>query len=486
MAQPARRAEQHGSGGEAAALWSETLNYLRANNPAESRARFDALHPLEIRNGVLLVRTQSGVERDHLHAEYRGVFADALRIVSGHLLNIRFVAPGEDDAQSAPHAGDAAAGSAADQNGSDRAVVIGGGMGQRTAERRARGALRLAINPDNTFRNFVMGPGNRLAHAAASAVAEEPGRRYNPLFIHGGVGLGKTHLLQAIYLSIADQNPDWVVEYVSCEEFTSEFMEAVQAGRMSEFRHEFRDIDMLVIDDVHFLAKRDRTQEEFFHTFNVLYQSNKQIVLSSDAPPEDIPDLEERLVSRFKWGLVTGVEQPDYETRIAIVQTKARLRGVDLGQGVAEHIAAAIDSNIRELEGAIVNLQVRAKVDERPIDLDLARATIEPPAETKPHVAATMQRVIDLIVDYYAVKLSDLQSKKKTRSIARPRQVLMYLARRHTRHSLEEIGGYLGGRDHTTIMHGANKITSLRATDRALSAELDHLESQLGVDEAPD
>ncbi|MCW5757049.1 MAG: chromosomal replication initiator protein DnaA [Phycisphaeraceae bacterium] len=433
---------------EAQQLWAKILDTVRADHPTIVRLWFEDLWPQDLDSGSLRVRCNDEFQRDHMERQCGKAFNEAARLASGRLVHVQFLGPN-------------------------------GRAGPSTPPRSAR---QLAINPDNTFENFVMGPGNRLAHAAAQAVAEEPGKRYNPLFIHGDVGLGKTHLLQAICIRIMSQHPDWVIEYVSCDEFTSQFMEAVQAGRMSDFRHEFRQVDMLVIDDVHFLAKRDRTQEEFFHTFNALYQTNRQIVLSSDAPPEDIPDLEDRLVSRFKWGLVTAVEAPDYETRIAIVQTKARLRGIVLGEGVAEHVAACIDSNIRELEGAITNLQIRAAVDGRPVDLALARETIAAPQREDAQASATMQAVLDAAIAFYGVKLSDLQAKKKTRSIARPRQVVMYLARKHTRHSLEEIGGYLGGRDHTTVMHGAGKVAELITSDPSFAAEIERLEARIAGD----
>ncbi|MEQ8844853.1 MAG: chromosomal replication initiator protein DnaA [Phycisphaerales bacterium] len=434
---------------EAAALWEQSLGTIRAEHPTIVRTWFEDLRPVSLDAGQLTIGCPSDFQRDHLHNLCRRAFSDAASIASGRLVNVRFVSL------------------------------------NAAASKPPRVARQLAINPDNTFENFIIGPGNRLAHAAAKAIAEEPGRRYNPLFIHGDVGLGKTHLLQAICITIQAMHPDWTIEYVSCDEFTGQFMEAVQAGRMSEFRNEFRQVDMLVIDDVHFLAKRDRTQEEFFHTFNALYQTNRQIVLSSDAPPEDIPDLEDRLVSRFKWGLVSFVEAPDYETRIAIVRTKAKLRGLVLGEGVAEHIAACIDSNIRELEGAITNLQIRASVDGRPLNLELARETIIAPERTAAPTSATMQAVLDATTGFYGVKLADLQARKKTRSIARPRQVVMYLARKHTRHSLEEIGGYLGGRDHTTVMHGASKVAELLKTDPAFAAELERLEARMLGDQRP-
>ncbi len=336
----------------------------------------------------------------------------------------------------------------------------------------------LVINPDNAFENFVVGPGNRLAHAAAQAVAANPGRSYNPFFVHGGVGLGKTHLLQAVCLRLFESNPGLVMYYTSCEAFVTQFIESVQSGEMGQFRHRFRDVDVLVIDDIHFLAKRDRTQEEFFHTFNSLYQANKQIILSSDAPPHEIPDLEDRLVSRFKWGLVAKIEPPCYETRVAILRTKARLRGMPISDEVACYIAGRIDSNIRELEGAIVGLQMRAMVEQRPIDLELARLTLGDEAPAVPVGEPTIQHIINVVVEFYGIKVTDLQSKHRHRSITLPRQVCMYIAKRVTRHSLAEIGGYMGGRDHTTVLHAINVVEAKRDSDGEFAAVLKSLEER--------
>ena len=342
-----------------------------------------------------------------------------------------------------------------------------------------RSSLSLALNPDYTFDNFVIGPTNRLAHAAALAVAEKPGRTYNPFFVHGSVGLGKTHLLQAVCLRILETSPGTRIYYTSCEGFITQFMEAVQAGEMSAFRHTFRDVDVLAIDDVHFLAKRDRTQEEFFHTFNSLYQAQKQIILSSDAPPEDIPDLEERLVSRFKWGLVSHVGPPCYETRIAILRNKAKMRGFEIDDEVAGFVAARIDSNIRELEGAIVKLQVMAQVERRPIDMDMAVSALGADAVGRGDKQVQIQAIIDAVTAYYGVKLTDLQSKRRHRSVAIPRQVCMFLCRRHTRYSLEEIGGYFGGRDHTTVMHAVKTIETRVDADGDFAQVIRRLDEQV-------
>jgi chromosomal replication initiator protein len=321
----------------------------------------------------------------------------------------------------------------------------------------------LVVNPDYNFRNFVVGPGNRMAHAAAMAIAANPGRVYNPFFVHAGVGLGKTHLLQAICLQIAEASPEARMYYTSCEGFVTQFFESVQHGEMADFRHRFRDVDVLVIDDIHFLAKRESSQEEFFNTFNALFQARKQIILSCDAPPEDIPELEERLVSRFKWGLVTKIEPPIFETRASILKTKAAIRGLTLPDDVACFIASRINTNIRELEGAIVKLHIQSTVEGRPIDLALAKEALGDHA-AEPKGEPTLDAVIGAVTEFYNVRVAELQSKGRQRSIVLPRQVCMYLARKCTHRSLAEIGGFLGGRDHTTVMHAVDTIERKRRT----------------------
>jgi len=337
----------------------------------------------------------------------------------------------------------------------------------------------MLICPDYTFDQFVQGPGNRLALAAAMAVAEKPGESYNPFFVHGGVGLGKTHLLQAICQTIMREAPDTRIYYISCESFTSQFMHAVRQGQMSDFRHRFRNVDVLMIDDVHFFSKREQSQEEFFHTFNTLYQARKQIVLSSDAAPNDIPDLEERLVSRFNSGLVAQIEKPSYETRVSIVKMKAGLRNMDLPDEVAAYIASKIDSNIRELEGAITKLGMLSRLEKAPIDLVLAKEAMGKHGPGESNRQPSVQHIIEVVCDYYDVKLTEILSKRKYKSIAQPRQICMWLARRLTRYSLEEIGGYFGGRDHTTVLHAIKAIDVRQGTDERLAGDIAHLRASL-------
>jgi len=337
----------------------------------------------------------------------------------------------------------------------------------------------LTINPDNSFENFVQGPENRFALAAAKAVASGAGGQYNPLFLQAAVGLGKTHLLQAIVLGVKARRPDALVYCTSCEGFMSQFMDAVQAGVMAQFRTKFRHVDVLLIDDIHYLAKRERTQEEFFHTFNALHQAGKQIVLSSDAAPSEIPELEARLVSRFNCGLVAKLEPPTYETREQIVRAKAALRGVTIKEDVAAYVASVIDGNIRDLEGALTKLQVMADVDRREIDVALARQALGSADQIRPEPRVQMRGIIDLVTDYFGVTEADLVSKRRHRSVTQPRQLCMFLARHNTHFSLQEIGHQFGDRDHTTVMHAVRTIEDRCGLDAEFKQTVRLLEERL-------
>jgi chromosomal replication initiator protein len=330
------------------------------------------------------------------------------------------------------------------------------------------------LNDDYTFGRFVVGPTNGLAHAAALAVSEKPALAYNPLFLHGSVGLGKTHLLQATCRSVLDRRPDLRILYLSCETFANQFIQAVQSGDLKNFRYRYREVDVLVIDDIHFLANKERTQEEFFHTFNQLYHSRRQIILSSDSHPRDIPAMEERLVSRFKWGLVTEIEPPGFETRLHIVRMKSEQRGARFPEDVCEFIANQITSNIREVEGAIYKVASLSELMHRPIDLGLAKEALRDSLSGSRR-QVTIESIARVVTAHFGVKAVDLQSKKRTRSIAHPRQVCMWLARRLTDHSLVEIGGYFGGRDHTTVLYALEKVDRGCLMDKQLKELLDSL-----------
>lgn len=338
----------------------------------------------------------------------------------------------------------------------------------------------VGLNPKYTFENFVVGPCNRFAYAAAMGAAEAPGKAYNPLFLHGNVGLGKTHLLQSLCYTLLETRPDVRILFLSCETFVNHFINALENGDLERFRNKYRNVDVLVVDDIHLLANKERTQEEFFHTFNTLYNANRQIVLSSDSPPKDIPTLQDRLVSRFKWGLVTEVEPPCFETRMAILKRKSRERGHELDDEIAKLLAERIDTNIRELEGAITKLLTFADLSNQPVSAELARATLGDIFALR-RGQPTMDDILALVTKAFSVKLSELQSKKRTNAIAYPRQVAMYLARKITRHSLEEVGGYFGGRDHSTVLYAVDKIQRLMGEDpetrRAVEGLLGDLEA---------
>lgn len=440
-------------------FWRDVLAHLRRHHPDVCRQWFDDITPLGFDGVVLIARIDNDIRRGYLERHCAACFTDALQARTGRLVSIRFVGaaenhPARPQAQHAP----------ARQ-----------GPGAATPP---PGNPPFVIDPDFAFEHFIVSPENRIAHAASMAVAANPGTAYNPLFIHGGVGLGKTHLLHAISLRLLSATPALALHYLPCDEFSSQFMDAVQAGHMTAFSHRFRDLDVLLIDDIHFLAGRDRTQEEFFHTFNALLRGGRQIVLSSDAPPDEIPDLEARLVSRFQSGLVVEVAFPSYETRVRIVKQKARMRGIDLPDEVAAHIASKATSNIRQLEGALTRVQVQHIADYQPISLALARAALDAPAQAA-RADITLEGIIDVVVGYYGVRLSDLQSPRRQKSIVRPRQVCMYFARRHTRFSLQEIGERFGRRDHTTVMHAIRTIERRRDTDLAFGRVLQALEEQL-------
>jgi chromosomal replication initiator protein len=346
---------------------------------------------------------------------------------------------------------------------------------------RRNGLLRnsdFALNDKYTFDNFVVGPCNRFAHAAAVGVAESPARAYNPFFLHGSVGLGKTHLLQSVCFALLQNDQKVRILFLSCETFVNHFISALENGDLQKFRNKYRNIDVLVVDDIHVLANKERTQEEFFHTFNSLYNAGKQIVLSSDSPPKDIPTLQERLVSRFKWGLVTEIEPPCYETRMAILKRKSRERGRELPEEVASLLAERIESNIRELEGAVTKLIGYASLSNQPISRDLVRDVMSDLFVVR-RGQPSMDDILKVVTEHFGVKLTELQSRKRTNAVAHPRQVAMFLARRITRHSLEEIGGYFGGRDHSTVLYAVDRVQKRAQQDDDLRNVIADLLGQL-------
>ena len=320
------------------------------------------------------------------------------------------------------------------------------------------------LNPRYTFDTFIVGPSNQFAHAACRAVAEAPSRSYNPLFIYGGVGLGKTHLMHAIGHYVLQHDPALKLTYISSERFMNEMINALRYDRILDFRERYRSVDVLLVDDIQFVSGKEGTQTEFFHTFNALYDSQKQIVLSSDHPPHQIPALEERLRSRFEWGLIADIQPPDIETRVAILKRKAEAEAVPLPDGVAMYIAGRIKSNIRELEGSLIRLIAFASLTGREISLELTQETLKNFIDQDDR-AVTIESIQRFVSDYYQLKFADLKSRNNSKSVAMPRQIAMYLCKSLTLASLPEIGRNFGGKHHSTVIHSIKKVENLRKTD---------------------
>jgi chromosomal replication initiator protein len=324
------------------------------------------------------------------------------------------------------------------------------------------------LNPKYTFDTFVIGVNNRFAHAASLAVAEAPAKAYNPLFLYGGVGLGKTHLMHAIGHYILEHVPSTRVLYLSSEKFTNEFINAIRDNRGESFRTKYRNIDVLLIDDIQFLAGKEQTQEEFFHTFNALHEERKQIVISSDRPPKEIPTLEERLRSRFEWGLMTDIQPPDLETRIAILRKKAKAENLDIPSEAMVYIANQIDTNIRELEGALIRVVAYSSLINQDISSHLAAEALKDIIPSSRPRMISMQDIQQKVGDLYGLKLEEFKARKRTKAVAFPRQIAMYLSRELTDYSLPKIGEAFGGRDHTTVIHAHEKITQQLKIDQDL------------------
>ena len=428
--------------------WSDIVALVRSAHPELVRRWFDSLEPVELDHGVLGVRIVSTAHHQYLTRQCQQAFNEAAQTATGRLITITFLSPPPPEE-------------------SDRPLRFEAETDQ------------IVLCDEYNFENFVTGPCNQLAHAACIAASDTPGRVYNPLFIHGNVGLGKTHLLQAACHRIRAADASAKVLYISCETFTNHFVEAIERGALQQFRDRYRYVGALIIDDIQYLAAGERTREEFFHTFNTLFQSQRQIILSADEPPRKIPGLEDRLVSRFSWGLVAPIDPPSLETRMAIARKKAKLRCIDLPDGVAHYIAATATSNTREIEGALTKIIALSQQYGGTIDLNIAKEALADDDARQQGTKITMQDILQAVMDRFNVRLADLQGKRRSRSLAFPRQVCMYLARELTPLSLEEIGGYFGGRDHTTVLHATRAIQGQRDRDPELQATLRHLAEDL-------
>jgi chromosomal replication initiator protein len=392
------------------------------------------------------VRVPNPLFKDWLTKHYSGVISEAMTELKRPDLQVNFVADAQSDAASIPLS-------------PAEAAALETGPAPTTQ------AGPAGLNPRYTFDSFIVGSSNQFAHAACRAVAEAPSRSYNPLFIYGGVGLGKTHLMHAVGQYVLQHDRGLKLTYISSERFMNEMINAVRFDRVLEFRERYRSVDVLLVDDIQFLAGKEGTQTEFFHTFNALYDSQKQLVLSSDSPPHEIPALEERLRSRFEWGLTADIQSPDLETKVAILKKKAETEAVPLPDNVAMYIAGKIKSNIRELEGSLIRLIAYASLTGQQISLPLAQDVLKNILDHE-QKAVTIEIIQKFVADYYNLKMLDLKSRNNSKSVAMPRQIAMYLCKSLTHASLPEIGRSFGGKHHSTVIHSIRKVEDLRKNDR--------------------
>jgi chromosomal replication initiator protein len=350
---------------------------------------------------------------------------------------------------------------------------------RRTGRFDEKGPYAGTLNPRNTFENFVVGANNQLAHAAALAVAQAPAQAFNPLFIYGDTGLGKTHLMHAVGHSILRTNPDAKVAYLSTEKFTNEFIQALQENSLTRFRQRYRNVDVLLLDDVQFLSGKERIQEEFFHTFNDVFESGKQVVLSSDRPASEIAKLEARLVSRFQWGYVADIQTPDFETRVAILRTKAACLKFDVPPAVINFLAQHVSKNIRRLEGALIKVASYSALTNKPLDLPTVEVLLQDVLMEQAQNQLTLETIQKRVADHFQIRHSDMTSKRRPANIAQPRQIAMYLARQLTKHSLQEIGDAFGGRDHGTVIHACKTVENMMEQDDSVRGSVEFLKAQL-------
>jgi chromosomal replication initiator protein len=415
--------------------------------------------------GILFVRVPT-VEFRHVGDKYNDLIQEALDNLGLEYQDVQFVTP-EDDPAATPvrHDGGLTAHSAPVVTHPSQARFDWDGAAQ--------------LNPRYTFDAFVIGSGNQFAHAACQAVAERPSKAYNPLFLYGGVGMGKTHLMQAIGHEIAKRMPQCAICYVSSEKFTNEMINSLRYDKMTSFRDKFRNVDVLLVDDIQFLAQKERTQEEFFHTFNALHESMKQIVIASDRPPKELAEVEDRLRSRFEWGLIADIQPPDLETKVAILQKKSEQEKVTLPTDVALYIASNIRSNVRELEGALIRLVAHSSLIGAEITLPYTQQVLKNFIDSQAR-KVTIESIQKAVAEQFGLRLVEIKAKNNSRAIVYPRQIAMYLAKHMTEASLPEIGRQFGGKHHTTVLHSVEKIDQARKTDKDLNRLLNKLTEQLG------
>ncbi|HEX9609325.1 MAG TPA: chromosomal replication initiator protein DnaA, partial [Candidatus Limnocylindria bacterium] len=436
---------------DAKQVWRAALGELQVSlSPANFETWLKDTHLVEVDDNRYRIAAPNGFARDWLDNRYRPLISQTLARVVGGSVQVEFIVAD-------------AAGPLPDQVDEDAQVAM---------PPLSAGGNALNLNSRYTFSNFIVGSANRLAHAAALSVAERPGNAYNPLFLYGGVGLGKTHLMHAIGNGVAAKFPRKRILYATSEKFTNDFINSIREQKMEDFRNRYRRIDVLLIDDIQFIAERERTQEEFFHTFNAIHEAGKQVVLSSDRPPKAITTLEDRLRSRFEWGLIADLTPPDLETRIAILRSKAEDQLHLIPSEVIDFIARKVVSNVRELEGALNRVVAYASMSGMPVNIELASAVLSNVMYNPRKKSITPQRIVRAVADYYGVNLDQLRSSKRDRAIVVPRQIAMFLIREETDISLLRIGAELGGRDHSTVLHACAKINRELAENDEMRREL--------------
>ncbi len=434
-------------------IWEKTLSVIKVELTEVSfNTWLKAIQPVSIKENLITFSVPDDFTKGILEARYSKLIKNALKQVTSEYYDIRLIIPTEENFTSI--------------------------MTERSEINQSEESVNSSLNPKYTFETFVIGNSNRLAHAASVAVAESPAKAYNPLFIYGGVGLGKTHLMHAIGHYILKQNIRSKVVYISSETFTNELINSIRDDRNNEFRSKYRNVDVLLIDDIQFIAGKESTQEEFFHTFNSLYEANKQIIISSDRPPKEIRTLEERLRSRFEQGLIADIQPPDLETRIAILRKKAKSENLSISDDVMLLIAKKIHSNIRELEGALIRVVAYSSLTNGEINEELANEALKDILSNSKPKKVTPSAIKDVVGNYYNIKIEDFNAKKRNKSVVLPRQIAMFLCRELTDLSLPRIGEEFG-RDHTTIMHAYEKISSDIKIDTQLKSVLEELKSKI-------
>jgi len=446
-------------------IWQEIASGIRLHLSADAFQRwFAAIELVQADEMALTFQVPNTIYQFWIESNYLNVVQSAVMCVLGSPREIKFRAA--DSGMTGPVI-DAHA---------DR---VSEALAPTSQDEDSEGAINHGMNPRNRFEAFVVGSNNQLAHAAALAISQSPARTYNPLFIYGGVGLGKTHLMQAIGQQTIDRRKTHKVMYLSSERFINEFIDAIQHNMLVRFRKRYRQTDVLLIDDIHFLAGKERSQEEFFHTFNTLFDGRKQIVLSSDRPASEIANLEQRLVSRFEWGLTTELQPPDIETRMAILRKKAEAFHIELAQGVLDFLAQRVRTNVRRLEGALMRVASYQSLSGREISRETVEQLLRDILQEEAKKTVTIDQIQKKVAEHFDVRLADMTSKRRPASIAFPRQVAMYLARRHTKASLHEIGDAFGGRDHGTVLHACKTVSVRMKKEDQVRQSIVMLDTQL-------